>query len=115
MVPKTVLVVDPTHRDKDQLSEQLRALRKAEGLIDREERTFTRLVPQSWTNAEKGDAERYAGDEGAKEAHWLLAQRGLDVRLGWSKTMHEGAYVGRQPESLTAEERDRVIRPAMAR
>jgi hypothetical protein len=63
MVPKTVLVVDPTHRDGDQLSEELRALRKDEGLIDRDERTFTRLVPQSWTNAEKGDAGRYAGDE----------------------------------------------------
>ena len=63
MVPKTVLVVDPTHRDGDQLSEALRALRKDAGLIDREERTFTRLVPQSWTNAEKGDAGRYAGDE----------------------------------------------------
>ena len=63
MVPKTVLVVDPTHRDGDQLSEQLRALRKAAGLIDLEERAFTRLVPQSWTDAEKGDAGRYAGDE----------------------------------------------------
>ncbi len=63
MVPKTVLVVDPTHRDGDQLSEQLRALRKEAGLIDREERPFTRLVPQSWTNAEKGDAGHYAGDE----------------------------------------------------
>ena len=63
MVPKTVLVVDPTHRDGDQLSEQLRALRKEAGLIDRAERTFTRLVPQSWTNAEKGDAGQYTGDE----------------------------------------------------
>jgi hypothetical protein len=63
LVPKTVLVVDPTHRDGDQLSEQLRALRKEAGLIDRDERTFTRLVPQSWTNAEKGDAASYAGDE----------------------------------------------------
>jgi len=29
-----------------------------------------------------------AGDAGAKEALWLFAERGLDVRLGWSKTMH---------------------------
>jgi 5S rRNA maturation endonuclease (ribonuclease M5) len=42
-----------------------------------------------------------AGDNGAKEALWLLAQRGLDVRLGWSRTMHGGAYANRQPESLT--------------
>ena len=32
MVPRTVLVVDPTHRDGDQLSEQLRALRAVEAL-----------------------------------------------------------------------------------
>jgi conjugative relaxase-like TrwC/TraI family protein len=63
MVPKTVLVVDPTHRDGDQLSEALRALRKEAGLIDRQEKPFTRLVPQGWTTAEKGDAGRYAGDE----------------------------------------------------
>jgi 5S rRNA maturation endonuclease (ribonuclease M5) len=43
-----------------------------------------------------------AGDAGAKEALWLLAQRGLDVRLGWSRGMHAGAYANRQPESLTS-------------
>src|SRR5207302_7367595 len=31
-----------------------------------------------------------AGDNGAKEAFWLLGQRGLDVRLGWSRAMHGG-------------------------
>ncbi len=44
------------------------------------------------------------GDEGAKEALWLLAQRGLDVRLAWSQAMHGGKFAGRQPESLTKEE-----------
>jgi len=56
-----------------------------------------------------------AGDEGAKESLWLLAQRGLDVRLGWSRSMHGGKFVGRQPESLTADEWETVIRPAMER
>ena len=53
-----------------------------------------------------------AGDAGAKETLWLLAQRGLEVRLGWSRAMHGGQFAGRQPESLTAEEWERVIRPA---
>ena len=44
------------------------------------------------------------GDEGAKEALWMLSQRGLSVRLGWSQAMHGGAFGGRQPESLTLEE-----------
>ncbi|MSR60686.1 MAG: toprim domain-containing protein, partial [Planctomycetaceae bacterium] len=56
-----------------------------------------------------------AGDEGAKETLWLLAQRGLDVRLGWSRVMHGGTFAGRQPESLTAEEWETAIRPAMER
>src|SRR5262249_34585337 len=63
MVGKSVLVVDPTHKDGDGLSEQLRALRKAEGLIDGEDKVFAKLVPLSWTNPEKSDAHRYGGDE----------------------------------------------------
>ena len=50
-----------------------------------------------------------AGDEGAREAAWQFLQRGLDVRLGWSQTMHSGAFKGRQPESLTREEWERVM------
>ncbi len=52
------------------------------------------------------------GDEGAKEALWLFSERGLDVRLGWSQAMHGGAFKGRQPENLTREEWDSVIRSA---
>lgn len=40
------------------------------------------------------------GDAGAKEALWLLAERGLNVRLGWSQGMHGGAFKGRQPEQI---------------
>ena len=60
---KTVLVIDPTHKDGDILSERLRALRKDRGLIVGEEKPFTRLTPLGWTDAEKGDASRYGGDE----------------------------------------------------
>lgn len=56
-----------------------------------------------------------AGDEGAKESLWLLAQRGLDVRLGWSRSMHSGQFGGRQPESLMAEEWETAIGPAIRR
>ena len=60
---KTVLVIDPTHKDGDALTEKLRAVRKDKGLIAGEERTFPRLVPLGWTDAEKADASHYAGDE----------------------------------------------------
>lgn len=56
-----------------------------------------------------------AGDEGAKEALWLLAERGLDVRLGWNRAMYGGRFAARQPESLTAEEWEQAIRPAITR
>jgi hypothetical protein len=50
-----------------------------------------------------------SGDEGAKEALWLLAQRRLNVRLGWTQGMHGGAFMRRQPEQLSADECVRVL------
>jgi hypothetical protein len=55
------------------------------------------------------------GDEGAKEAHWLFAQRGLDVRLGWSRAMHGGRFADRQPELLARDEWEQVVRPMLVR
>ena len=55
------------------------------------------------------------GDAGVKEALWLLAQRGLDVRLGWSQAMHGGRFQGRQPEQLGREEWEDAIRPGIER
>lgn len=55
------------------------------------------------------------GDEGAKEALWMLAQRGLDVRLAWSQVMHGGKFAGRQPESLDLKEWQTAILPWIAR
>ena len=60
---KTVLVIDPTHKDGDMLSERLRALRKERGLITGEEKPFLSLKPLGWTDAQKRDASRYGGDE----------------------------------------------------
>jgi conjugative relaxase-like TrwC/TraI family protein len=60
---KTVIVIDPTHQDGDRLTEALRDVRKAKGLIVGEEKTFTRLVPLHFTDAQKGDAKQYSGDE----------------------------------------------------
>ncbi len=56
-----------------------------------------------------------AGDEGAREALWLLAQRRLDVRIGWSRAMHGGKFAGRQPESLTRDEWESAVRPTTTR
>lgn len=54
-----------------------------------------------------------SGIDGAKEALWFFAQRQLDVRLAWTPWMHSGAFVGRQPESLTAEEWQSQIEPGL--
>ena len=53
------------------------------------------------------------GDAGARDAAWQFLERGLDVRLGWSQAMHGNAFRGRQPESLTEEELQEVILPAL--
>ena len=56
-----------------------------------------------------------SGIDGAKEALWFFAQRMLDVRLAWTPWMHGGKFVGRQPENLTREEWEQVVRPAIER
>lgn len=58
-----------------------------------------------------------AGDEGAKETLWLLAQLApdLDVRLAWSQSMYDGTFRGRQPESVAADELCDVLLPALRR
>lgn len=56
-----------------------------------------------------------AGDDGAREALWLLAQRTLDVRVGWSRTMHGGTFAGHQPENISTEEWEATIFPAIKR
>lgn len=50
-----------------------------------------------------------SGDEGAKECLWKLAERGLQARLGWSQRMFNGEYQGKQPESLTRQDLDRLF------
>jgi hypothetical protein len=42
-----------------------------------------------------------SGSIGAKEALWYFAERQFEVRLLWSPAMHGGAFTGKQPESLT--------------
>lgn len=40
------------------------------------------------------------GENGAKQALWEIAQHDVDVRLAWSRVMHDGKYVNKQPEDL---------------
>ena len=44
------------------------------------------------------------GEHGAQTALWEIAQQGVQVRLSWSRTSHEGKFADRQPESLTEHE-----------
>jgi ATP-dependent exoDNAse (exonuclease V) alpha subunit len=60
---KEMLVVAPTHQKCDELTADIRQRLKEEGKLGNEERTFEQLVPLHWTEAEKGDRFRYAGDE----------------------------------------------------
>lgn len=41
------------------------------------------------------------GEDGFKDLLWSLNEHGLNVTLGWSRTMHDGAFAGKQPEDLT--------------
>ena len=55
------------------------------------------------------------GDEGAKEALWLFAERNLDVRVGLRRGLNSDAVADRQPEHLTREDWEQRIRPRLWR
>lgn len=44
------------------------------------------------------------GESGFKDLLWSLSERGLEVRLAWSRRSHGGRFAGRQPEDLTPED-----------
>jgi hypothetical protein len=58
-----IIIIDPTHKDGDALTERLREVRKAAKLVRGQERAFTRWHDLKWTPPQRGDAARYAGDE----------------------------------------------------
>jgi 5S rRNA maturation endonuclease (ribonuclease M5) len=58
-----------------------------------------------------------SGDEGAKEASWLLANmfEGLRVELAWSLRKLNGQFRDQQPETLTIDELHNLLLPALRR
>ena len=40
------------------------------------------------------------GENGAKQALWILAQHDINLRLAWSRSMHGGEYTNKQAEDL---------------
>ena len=59
---KRMLVVAPTHQEGEEITREIRQRLKAEGRLG-EDRVLDRLVPLHWTEAERGDRERYTGEE----------------------------------------------------
>ena len=53
------------------------------------------------------------GEAGAKELTWDLTQRGLTVRLPWSRTSHDGRFDGMQPEDLTDDQWQTDLLPSL--
>ena len=59
---KQMLVVAPTHAEGDAITEEIRGRLKQAGVI-KDEQTIPILKSTNWTDAEKGDAQRYTGNE----------------------------------------------------
>lgn len=60
---KSVLVVAPTHVEGGEITAEIRARLKERGKIAPEGKEVGVLVPLGWTEAERGDLERYEGGE----------------------------------------------------
>ncbi|QEH36548.1 Multifunctional conjugation protein TraI [Aquisphaera giovannonii] len=60
---RSVLVVAPTHAEGDGITKEIRSRLKERGIVREDERDFKTLAPLHWTDAEKGDLERFVGTE----------------------------------------------------
>jgi conjugative relaxase-like TrwC/TraI family protein len=60
---KSVLVVAPTHAEGNEITAEIRGRLKERGNIGKEGHEVVTLVPLGWTEAERGDLERYEGTE----------------------------------------------------
>jgi len=58
-----VAIMAPTHVEGRKVTDAVRSELKQRGLIDANEHVFARLVPLQWTQAERGDLDRYLGEE----------------------------------------------------
>lgn len=62
-ITERVLAVAPTHAEADEVTAAIRGGLKERGLLGQEEHAVPTLIPLHWTDAEKGDFERYTGEE----------------------------------------------------
>jgi conjugative relaxase-like TrwC/TraI family protein len=60
---KSVLVVAPTHVEGAEIAADIRAKLQERGIVSKHDRVIETLVPLDWTEAERGDLERYDGTE----------------------------------------------------
>jgi conjugative relaxase-like TrwC/TraI family protein len=60
---KQMLVVAPTHIEGQEITAEIRQRLKLEGKLGKEDTTVEQLKPLNWTEAERGDLERYDGTE----------------------------------------------------
>ena len=56
---KSALVVSPTHKEGEKVTGQIRQELKTQGLLDKKEIDVTRTVNLNWTQAERGNAQKY--------------------------------------------------------
>jgi len=63
---RTVLVVSPTHREKDLVTQHIRAALIEDGQLSTAGHRYTALRDMRWTEAQRGDAARYRGGEVVK-------------------------------------------------
>lgn len=62
-VSDRVLAIAPTHAEASEVTAAIRTGLKARGLVGGDEHTVRTLAPLHWTEAERGDVERYTGAE----------------------------------------------------
>ena len=82
---ESALIVCPTHAEGDKLQAEVRAELKRRGVLQGDERSFGRLVPTGWTEAERGDPGSYAGGDEVLQFHRSVGRYKAGDRINASE------------------------------
>jgi len=112
-VTDRVLAIAPTHVEANEVTAAIRDGLKARGMVGKEEHQVSTLVPLHWTEAERGDLERFEGTEviqfHRKSGSFKAGQRIAiaDFKKG-DRLGKPSTYAVYRPASVNLAEGDRI-------
>ena len=106
LVPKTCLVVCPTHRERGLVASEIRTELKGRDLLGKRDRSLLKLESIHLTNAEKSDSQSYS------QGQWVAFHQNVSrsvVQHGFDRWVGKGSGYGRPNRGIMRGERFEVV------